>query len=277
MVSYTGDTMSCDVTWGNWNADTPITSTAWYSWNSANTNTQTTVDPDKTWQHWNYEQDRLEITGTTNTGMIWNHWVSCKELEQARCPICDLIGEPTTYTDNNTVYFEWSKEADEQVEKIKHTKAERRRLKLVAEQQRKDDLKRERAEKRRTKIELRKKFKAEHKAMELLTDLLEPDQIEVYKRTGRVLVKGNEFDWLIERYKQYGKDEFAPYDNVHIKKIKSGKIHDLCVSQRKQMELPTTDRVIGFALMAKANEKAFDKEANVLHINDYQEKEAAVM
>lgn len=205
---------------------------------------------------------------STFTNCIWNNNWNSDDFG-----IMVTINDIGCYSQNLDILTTVSN----QVENIKFNKTKCWHNKLLAEQQRKEDLRYKHKIKRRIKIELRRKSKAEYKAMELLTNLLEPDQIEVYKKTGRVLIKGNEFDWLIERYKQCHKEEFTPYDNVHIKKIKKDKIYDLCISQHKQMELPSTDKVIGFALMAKANETAFNKEANVIGINSYQEKEAAIM
>jgi hypothetical protein len=109
---------------------------------------------------------------------------------------------------------------------------------------------REKVRRRKLVAEYRSKI-ADKKARELVMDLLPEDQREVYEKTGRLLVKGNSYDWLI---KKRGR-------SVSIKKLTKDKVVDLCVYHTKG-DLPADDRVVGFALAAKYSEEHLEKTAN---------------
>jgi hypothetical protein len=119
-------------------------------------------------------------------------------------------------------------------------RTERRRARQ-AEQQRRAQIK------RKYRLE-----KAEEKALDMVQDVIGPEQLEVYKKTGRVLVKGARFDWLISKRGQV----------MSVKKIVQDKVHDLCVHLIGTHDLPANDKVAGFLLHAKYNEDYLSKKAN---------------
>lgn len=96
-----------------------------------------------------------------------------------------------------------------------------------------------------------KKKAAEAKAMELILDLLGPEQTEIYKRTGNLFVKGQECDWLIS-------------SGGKVSKIQKGKVVSLCVHSAHRHAQPESDNVIALALHAKFAEKELLSRANVI-------------
>lgn len=87
-----------------------------------------------------------------------------------------------------------------------------------------------------------KRAKAEEKAIECLLDLLGPEQAETYKRTGNLLVKGVEFDWLLTK-------------EGRVYRCEKDKVVQLCLHSEEKHRQPDTDNVITLALHAKFAEK----------------------
>jgi len=166
------------------------------------------------------------------------------------------------------VWKTWYEEEEVKEEKRRLSRAQRQQEKRLAELRRKQELKRKHAIRREQKMAEKRRVKAETSALELLADIIGPDQVEIYNRTGRVLVKGQKYDWLIirEGYR------------VRVKRLEQGKLSDLCVHLKNDPGFPPTDRVIGFLLHAKANEKHFAKTANASGLREIEERiEGAVV
>ena len=123
-------------------------------------------------------------------------------------------------------------------------------------------LKRKKKQSRRAKIQHEERRRAELKAQELLFDLIGEVQTKLFNDTGRLLVKGEKFDWLIS------KSGVSDRAQVRIQKVKKDKIIDLCV--RIDDPVPPSDRIITFALRAKYDEEAFEKTANNTRVNENQ-------
>src|SRR5512137_1479377 len=98
-----------------------------------------------------------------------------------------------------------------------------------------------------------KRFKAEKKALELILDLLGEDQAKLYEKTGKLFVKGEKFDWLIDI-------------NGQVFRLEKDKVVQLCVHSKDRYSQPPSDNVIALALHAKFAEKKLLKEAN--HVRD---------
>jgi hypothetical protein len=96
----------------------------------------------------------------------------------------------------------------------------------------------------------KKKRDAEDKAQELLSHLIGKDLMTVYKETGRLFVKGKEYDYIIPR------DGF-------IKKIGRNKVYDMCVHLERKSAMPETDNVIAMKLFLENNEKEALSLANI--------------
>jgi hypothetical protein len=101
----------------------------------------------------------------------------------------------------------------------------------------------------------KKKQDAEHKAQELLSHLIGKDLLTVYKETGRLFVKGKEYDYIIPR------DGF-------ITKIGKDKVYDMCVHLERKASMPETDNVIAMKLFLEGNEKEALKLANIHGTHD---------
>jgi len=97
--------------------------------------------------------------------------------------------------------------------------------------------------------ERERKETAEEVAQVLLGELIGGDQLEMYAKTGRILVKGNKNDYLI-------------YKTGKVQRVEKGKLVDLCVYTQQRVTMPETDNVIGLALHIKSDEKDFNKTAN---------------
>ena len=90
---------------------------------------------------------------------------------------------------------------------------------------------------------------AEKKAQELLGDLIGDEQLEVYRKTGRVLVHGRNFDWIINR-------------EGYLNKIEKGKIVDICAHVSRRSKYPDTDNVVAVMLSLWADDEYIDRVGN---------------
>ena len=99
-----------------------------------------------------------------------------------------------------------------------------------------------------SKLELKRK-QAEVKAKELLMDIIGEKELEVYEKTGRVLVKGRENDYIIRK-------------GGIVQKVMKDKVQDICIHLRDRYALPETDNVISLMLLAKADEEELDQIGN---------------
>mgnify|MGYP000524701503 CR=1 FL=1 len=104
--------------------------------------------------------------------------------------------------------------------------------------------------------ELEEKVKAEERARKLLKDLIGEEQLKIYEKTGRVFVKGNKADYIIQ------KDNF-------IKQITKGTVVDLCVHLDNKHKYPETDNVIALKLALEMNEDEIIGMANQHGVNAF--------
>ena len=91
--------------------------------------------------------------------------------------------------------------------------------------------------------------KAEERAKELLLDLIGKEQLEIYEKTGRILVKGNKYDYIIRK-------------TGFVKRIEKDKVTDLCIHLEDKYNYPETDNVIALKTFLEADEEAFNEMAN---------------
>ena len=97
----------------------------------------------------------------------------------------------------------------------------------------------------------KKRAKAEEKAKELLLDLIGEEELKVYNETGRLLAKGNKYDYLLER------------EGV-VRRIEKDKVVDLCVHLVTKHRYPMTDNVIALKMLVEDDEETFNKKANFI-------------
>jgi hypothetical protein len=108
------------------------------------------------------------------------------------------------------------------------------------------------------KREAEEKQAAEVKACELLKDIIGEEQFAIYQETGRVLVKGRNHDYMLQK-------------DGKVTKIEKEKMVDLCIHLKDKWEMPQTDNVIALLLKAKADDYAFDKMANIVRSRDLED------
>lgn len=222
--------------WESWNTSNSSDATVWGYWNRM---TVTTNVSDNTWYVWNTENN--DTAGTNDycydaDNIIWGKWN------------VDVLGQQTLSPTKFSLKPQKRSRSDRK-------KASREYIRSLKQSKKQD---------RKAKIHAEEKRRAELKAQELLFDLIGEKQSEVFKDTGRLLVKGEKFDWLISK-KGIAKEE---YKHVMIQKVKKDKVIDLCV--RIDSPVPPSDKVIAFALRAKYDEEAFEKTANTTRVNERQ-------
>jgi hypothetical protein len=218
-----------------------MASGVWTYWVSSSSSTTT----DSTWSNW------CDSTSTaTSTNEIWPTW-------------CGDTGTSTAvYKGTNTIWATWCEEEDAYtyVYSTPKESEEDKRKRLIAHAK----------TKAKAIIAKRKEKKAYAKAIELLEDVMGKEAREVYQKTGRILVKGKKYDWLIEN-RQYG-------NSVKVSKVDKNKIIDLCVYCKGAAKFPQPDHALAMALNAKYAEDYLDEKANFVSEKSLEElPEAAVM
>lgn len=179
---------------------------------------------------WNTWTSNATTTGTS-TRAVWNMWVSYTT---------DTTTSSTTLSATDT-WGLWIRESTNTVQTVSI------------------------ASDRQQKLE-REKNAAENKAKKLLEDLIGADQLEIYNKTGRLFVKGREYDYLLQK-------------EGHVKRIEKDKIQDLCIHLENKHKYPATDNIVALKLFLEADEKAFNEMANKHGVYDLPERlpEAACM
>ena len=193
--------------------DTTYGSYAWSSWCTSSASTSTTpATSNDTWYYWNSTDSSSASTTTA----------------------------PVSYT---TTWVIWNGE-QEYVER-------ENRLEDQRYQERLEQARKLRAEAEAAAKKLKEeKEAAEQKAKDLLMDLIGEDELKVYEETGRIMVKGRRFDYILQK-------------EGLVKKIEKDKVVDLCIHLRNQHAYPESDNVIGLKLMIEAEEDELLKRANV--------------
>lgn len=273
--------------WTQWcNSSTTSTSAiatdTWQHWNTSTTSNTYYMDNVTTWRDWNTGGTQYDFQRKTNEDtFVWKVWISDESLshdrsgqtlrlmaEEAKQQLDRLTRESQTGLYGHVQTYRYIQEVEEVAEEVKEklSRHERRRQRALAEQRRKKELEKQHEAKRKQRSELRRRQRAEQKAVELLTDIIGEAEAKVYEETGRLFVKGNKFDWLIERQKSTSGDPLN--DLVRMKKLRKGSVSDLCVRVKEEPgdRLPCTDKVIALALHAKLSEDEFNKTANPMHV-----------
>jgi hypothetical protein len=188
-------------------------------------------DTSDTWGNW---------TGSTSTisysNSAWTTWTSAG------------TGTATSTTSDYYIWTTWADVSEAQKETREQRRAREAQAKIEAQE-------------RDAVIEARKQ--AELTAQKLLEDLLNAEEAEVYRETGRVLIKGQKHDYILTKGYQTG-----------VLKIEKGKVIDLkshigrvrgrrlCVHPVDLSKLPDTDKVIAMKVALEAEEDRMLKLAN---------------
>ena len=225
-----------------------MATSAWTYQNSSSTDTAT--DTNGCWVAWNTSTGST-LRSTDSTDATWYYWnVDSTSDTGDRTAVIVHNGNEECWTSWNTVTFKV-------IEGNFDRKPEKRRERLRFKRQERKRILQMRKMRAREAIRQLEKAKSEEKAKELLLDLIGPEQMEVYNRTGRVFVKGRQFDWLLE----------TEGHRCRLTKITKDKVHDLCIHMEHD-SIPKTDQVIGYMLQAKHNEEHLVKTANLVRVND---------
>jgi hypothetical protein len=201
--------------------------TVWVVWSSTSANSGTCASTDTAWTSWTYPDSTS--TGTTYSSTSNNVWI-------------------TWATEPRYVSFRSYEVPRLNTEDYRRQQAELRR-------QEEERQRAYREEQQRVEEEARQKREAlkiaEVKANELLQDLIGEEQLKIYLETGRLLVKGSNFDYMLQR-------------DGKVTRIEQDKMIDLCIHLRDQWQVPPTDNVIALKLLAEADDYKFNQLANVV-------------
>ena len=194
----------------------------------------------QTWSAWNNSDDTSYTTQTVDSNtydfpqMVWGQWMeSEREHQQQAAHFLNEAGIEEVRRENAR------REAQYEQQRARYDSPG-----AVAERERIAQVRLEEA----AKIK-KLKENAEDVALVLLGELIGGEQLEIYKKTGRILVSGRKHDYMIKK-------------SGGVSRVEKGKMVDLCVHVQEKILLPPTDNVIGLAMHIKADEKDFNKVAN---------------
>ena len=177
---------------------------------------------------------------------VWNNWNTCTDT-----------GTSYDATACDTIWYQWVKGPADTFEPVKMIRYESSRIELTPKELREAQALRHTREEEARKfriIEKEKRDKAEYVALELLEELIGPEERKIYEETGRVMVKGKKADYIINR-------------GTGVTRVEKDKIIDLCIHLKEKWKYPETDNVIALALLAAGNEDKFNKMANVMDLD----------
>jgi len=192
-----------------------------------------TGSSDTIWYSWTASS---ATTCTAGSGDVWYSWYT---------------NTATVTTSSDTMYSAWRTWALVPSASRAEAEEEAQARRVTEEQER---VARAELQKR----EAEEKQAAEVKACELLKDIIGEEQFAIYQETGRVLVKGRNHDYMLQK-------------DGKVTKIEKEKMVDLCIHLKDKWEMPQTDNVIALLLKAKADDYAFDHMANVVRSRDLED------
>lgn len=206
----------------NTSAASTSTGSEWYEWNTGNDCTASGTTSDCTWNNWN-DTPNIKYYTYSSEGTIWAKWgETYKTVEPVIAYDCKSI----------KARYEPPKKSSE---KIRAEKTQRE-LQHIWWDYEAECLRREKEE-------------AEERAVECLIDIIGKEQGEVYRETGRLLVHGEKYSWLLKK-------------SGGVFRIGKDKANKYCVHLKDLHSYPETDNIISLAMRLKDDEKAVEKEAN---------------
>lgn len=226
----------------------------------------------------------VAYTARTDQSSVWNHWTTssfdeCYDGTSAGIWIsCQTSGTSSTITASidSSVWQNWQSVEVTAVGdtwrtwvSVDPSEYGHRYIPKIPQvsKEEKTALAREREERERKAKELEEQRKAaEERAVELLMDIVGPEEAAVYRETGNLLVKGHGFDWLIGR-------------GGSVRRIEKSKVVSLCLHSTRRYEQPETDNVVALALHAKFAEEEMAKgnRLNEKRLEDFVMPRAAVL
>jgi hypothetical protein len=200
------------------------TSAAWSDWNSASTTTYSSNS--ETWRDWNTSTSTYASTTGGYSESTWYYWTS------------ETRSEPV-YVQTGRVSYS--------PPKLSHAEKMQQKINLAW-------IEVEKEERRLAKEE------AELTAQKLLMDLITEEQMEEYKKTGNLVVKGRKHDYVLRK-------------NGVVYRVEKDKVESLCIHLKDRSIYPQTDNVIALKLALDESERRFNREANATAIYDKKRKD----
>ncbi len=135
------------------------------------------------------------------------------------------------------------------------------------ERERAEALRRQQVEISQQRVEdhNRQKAEADAKALELLQDLITKEEFAGYQKHGKLLVKGRQHNYLIQK------------DSGHIVRLGKDKVVVLCMHIDDHHAFSRHDNVISMKLFLEAKEERFNKEANLVRERQLERVEQEIM
>ena len=197
----------------------------WYTWATSSTTSSsatceystseyTSVDDSYVWQTWT--STSATCTADSTTDGIWLTWVE----------------EDSTGSHGSRVYQGTQVVTSKPlvVPEVKRETTEERRARRVQA-----EISRQWSVLKARELE-EQKAEAERVAQELLGDLIGPEHLETYRRTGRLFVRGAQNDYIINK-------------GGLVDRLTRNKVIPMCVHLDARYAFPETDNVAGLALM----------------------------
>jgi hypothetical protein len=239
-------TTGYDYTWQSWSSKSTTSystasSTVWDTW----TSDSTASSSDHIWYDWSVDYQTSSkrvrvIQGEgTNAQVVWSAWIDDVEVSGSKLQLRDTIRERLDkgireYRTFSTEYIRaQSAQAAIRIEWAK----------LIAEE---------------TKQE---KEEAELTAQQLLLDIVGKDELQRYKDTKRLFVKGKRFDYVLEKGKGVHRIEKNKVVDFVEKKEAEGQF--ICIHPKKSFNYPDTDNVIALKLSIENDEDEFLRIGNL--------------
>ena len=199
------------------------------------------------WQHWT--SSTTATYTSTGTDEVWYSWV-CDDSSST---------DASTTCSSETVWQSWTREYTIAACPNYGSKKSHKEIQARLRYQNQAEI---------NKIwQNLKSQEAELTAQTLLEDLLDDNQLKIYRETGRVLVKGRRHDYIVRK------------SRTTIKKLNKNKVIDMCchLDYRHKRTMPETDNTIAKLLAIKYDEKRFNKLANFSNERELDELPAAAI
>ena len=145
------------------------------------------------------------------------------------------------------------------IKQVHLTHAQKMQLKINSEWEQYCREERLAEQRRKYRIEVVERETAENKAITLLESFIGKKEIEVYKKTGKLYVKGKNGLYIAKR-------------GGGVQKIEGNKVIDFCVHIERKWKCPPTDEAIAMKFLLEDDDKNIIKIANRMSIHEYGDK-----
>lgn len=207
----------------------------WYTWTTTSTTSTTSSTATDYGDNYNY-----------HGGDVWSAWNGSGTSSTSNG---DVVWIRWTYDRDVYTQAEVAREAERRARSMARTQREAQEAAAHSAMLRERYAAERREREERTRLLREKKEAAELKAQELLLDMIGEEQLEVYKQTGRLFVKGRKHDYILQK-------------GGFVLQVQKDKVVDLCVHLANRYTFPETDNVVALKLAIEDDEKSVVKLAN---------------